>query len=290
MRALLFAVAVVLAQSSTTFYPASDPDKDITAALAAAQTDGKHVILDFGADWCPDCRVLGALFEDASVAPLARDNFHVVRIDVGRRDKNGDVAKKYSATSDDWIPAVVVLDAEGTIVARTDDHVRLTRRTTPAELSDLLRQWAPKRRVADLSSFVERGVRVTLGLDRDRSRRAWLAATFSPLGANTHMYSIDLPADGIDGLGRPTRVEILSGSGLRATGPAVADRPVIDDRIDALGVVLPVYPSGPVTVRIPVELAATTSRASVSVSYMACGLQGCLPPVRDRRIPITVDR
>jgi len=47
--------------SATTFYPASDAPRDIDAAVAAARQDGKYVLLDFGADWCPDCRVLGGL-------------------------------------------------------------------------------------------------------------------------------------------------------------------------------------------------------------------------------------
>src|SRR5215469_13165065 len=72
---------------ATSFYPSSDAARDIDAAVAAARQDGKRVLLDFGADWCPDCRVLGGLFEDASVAPIVSANFHVVRIDVGRRDK-----------------------------------------------------------------------------------------------------------------------------------------------------------------------------------------------------------
>src|SRR6187397_1421987 len=69
-------------------YPPSDSAADIAAALRAAKQDGKHVLLDFGADWCPDCRVLGKLFEDPTVAPVAEASFHVVHIDVGRRDKN----------------------------------------------------------------------------------------------------------------------------------------------------------------------------------------------------------
>ena len=86
--------AAMEAQSgATSFYPASDATHDIEAALAAAARDGKYVLLDFGADWCPDCRVLGGLFEDPIVAPFVRRSFHVVRVDVGRRDKNADLPR-----------------------------------------------------------------------------------------------------------------------------------------------------------------------------------------------------
>ena len=155
----------LMAQSAPALvYPPSDPARDIAAALAAAAKDGKHVLLDFGADWCPDCRVLGAVFEDPAVAPFAAANFHIVHIDVGRRDKNGDVAVKYQATSEEWIPAVVVLDPGGKTVALTDGNVRLTRRTTPEQLLALLKEWAPKKLWVELSSFTERGVGVKLTL------------------------------------------------------------------------------------------------------------------------------
>lgn len=269
-------------------YPPSDPGKDIASALAASAVDGKHVLIDFGADWCPDCRVLGALFEDATVAPVLAANFHVVHVDIGRRDKNADVVAKFHATSDAWIPAVVVLDRAGQPVGVTDDRLRLTRRTTTAELIDVLTQWAPKKSWVALSSFREHGVDVAVTLERDASGRVWLTGRFTPEGSDVHLYSKDLPADGIDGLGRPTLLRIAAGA-MKATGPQVADRLVSGDRIELLNETLPVYPAGPVTMRVPVELPArgASTRVELSVSYMGCGGNGCLPPV-DRRVSVVV--
>src|SRR5690349_5103595 len=183
----------VAAQSQTppVLYPTGDASKEIAGALAAAKKDGKHVLLDFGADWCPDCRVLGALFEDPAVAPVVETNFHVVRVDVGRRDKNGDLVAKYGATSGDWIPAVVVLAPDGSSVAVTNETVRLTRRTTKEELVSVLKSWAPKQRERELAAFVERGVRVALRLERDRSGGQWLAGEFAPVEGETHLYAVD---------------------------------------------------------------------------------------------------
>ncbi len=281
----------LMAQSAPALvYPPSDPARDIAAALAAAAKDGKHVLLDFGADWCPDCRVLGALFEDPSVAPFAAANFHVVHIDVGRRDKNGDLAVKYQATSEEWIPAVVVLDPGGKTVALTDGNVRLTRRTTPEQLLAFLKEWAPKKLWVELSSFTERGVGVKLTLERDSSGDPWLAGTFTPVDPRTHVYGKDVPLDGVNGLGRPTRIELAPGSGARARGAAVADRPIKLDRLEELKTTLPIYPDGAVTLRVPIELTdrRAPSRAEILVSYMACGPMGCLPPVMGRRVEVTL--
>ncbi|MEZ5319075.1 MAG: thioredoxin family protein [Vicinamibacterales bacterium] len=281
------AAGVTLArQQAPLIYPPSDARADIAVALAAAKADGRHVLIDFGADWCPDCRVLARLFEDPSVAPFVAANFHVVHVDVGRRDRNADVVAEWRATSDDWIPAIVVVDPAGRTIARTDDGVRLTRRTTPAELVAHLRAWAPKTRRATLAGFVEHGVRVTVAIDADRSGGLWLAATYAPVTADTHLYATSLPDGGIDGLGRPTRLVLAGLHGLRAIGPVVADRPTMIDRVEALDVALPIYPAGPVTLRVPVVIDRSVSRptADVSVSYMACSPRGCLRPVIDRRM------
>jgi len=273
--------------AKTSFYPSTDAAKDIDAAFAAAAKDGRNVLLDFGADWCPDCRVLGTLFDDASVAPVVDANFHVVRIDVGRRDKNGDLAAKYGATSGDWIPAVVVLDPQRHAIASTDSTVRLTRKTTPADLLALLKQWAPKKTVASLASFSQGGVHVDVTVQHDPARQTWLAATFAPERADAHLYAKDLPAHGIDGLGRPTLFSVVSATGLKVIGDVVADRKVQDDVIEELHLALPVYPKGPVTLRLPVIL-GRSAQAELSVGYMACGDIGCLPPVTDKRLRVVV--
>lgn len=52
-------------------YDASaDAEADVKDALAAAAKDGKPVLVDLGADWCPDCVVLGRLAAKPEVAPL----------------------------------------------------------------------------------------------------------------------------------------------------------------------------------------------------------------------------
>ena len=265
VQAALLASAVgagPITQTPAQFYPAGDAQKQIDLALAAAKKDGRHVLLDFGADWCPDCRVLGNLLEDADVAPFVTASFHVVRIDVGRRDRNGDIATKY-------------------------ETVRLTRRTSRDELLALLRSWAPKTTAYTLGEFVDRGVHVAITLDRDRSGGWWLAGRFVPTAAGTHLYASDLPADGIQGLGRPTRIAV-TGSSIRATGPIVADRAAVADRVEGLGITLPIYPPGDVTLRMPVAILTPRGKAAVVVSYMACGPRGCLAPVSGRRVPIVL--
>lgn len=132
----------------------------------------------------------------------------------------------------------------------------------------------------------ENGVRVDIVVSANANGDGQVVATFTPDKSGFHVYSIDLPADGVQGLGRPTKVAVSGG--LAATGTQQADKQVRHLRPSGVDVDLPVYPDGPVTVTLPVH--RSTAAASVLISYAACSeSQGCLMPVSDKAIPVTLN-
>jgi hypothetical protein len=137
-----------------------------------------------------------------------------------------------------------------------------------------------------LASFTENSVTVTLALELDSAGQVWLAATFTPTDPAFHVYSMDIPRDGVDGLGRPTLLELAPGSRMQAAGPLTASAEATDEDIDGL----PTYPAGPVTLRLPVTLppGAGWVDESVSITYMACGNGSCWPPVIGKIVPVRV--
>jgi hypothetical protein len=137
-----------------------------------------------------------------------------------------------------------------------------------------------------LASFTEYKVTVEIALEMDENGLPWLAATFTP-EEGYHLYSKDIPPEGVEGLGRPTFLELLPGSNLEPAGElteSVAARP--DEDIEGLLV----YPEGPVTLRLPVNLPEGQGwfDEQVSVTFMACKTGACLPPVVDRLVPLRV--
>jgi len=137
---------------------------------------------------------------------------------------------------------------------------------------------------ADLSGRLDDGgVTVVATLTVEPDGTGHVRVTFSPQQPGYHLYSIHLPPGGVNGLGIPTVVKVRGG--LRVTGSPTADMPVSKLRIEELGVALPVYPDGPVTVTVPVRRTGD-GRAEVVVTYGACSLTTCLPPVRDRLITL----
>jgi thioredoxin 1 len=88
---------------------------DLQRALAAAQANSNDVLVVFGANWCPDCRELDKALNGSSHALIA-GRFQVVKVNVGRFDKNLDLANQYGNPIKMGIPAVVVLTADNRIV------------------------------------------------------------------------------------------------------------------------------------------------------------------------------
>jgi len=123
-------------------------------------------------------------------------------------------------------------------------------------------------------AFTEGGVSVWAELT-DREASTSLRVRLSPQ-PGFHVYALDLPPDGIDGLGRPTRVQVASGGAV--TGPARADRSTVLLRPSGLTVDLPVFPAGPVVINVPIRRTGTTP-PTIVVSYAACSPTRCLMPV-----------
>ncbi|MFJ6793167.1 hypothetical protein [Streptomyces sp. NPDC091268] len=137
---------------------------------------------------------------------------------------------------------------------------------------------------AATTSFTENGVTVTLSLSDWHSPRGTLTAVFTPEEKGFHLYSTDLPATGVGGVGRPTAVAVTGA--LRAEGKLTAAGEVRTIRVPGVDAPVPVYPDGPVTTTLPVRRdAAGNGDATVLLGYASCSTEeGCTIPVSDRPV------
>jgi protein disulfide-isomerase len=121
-----------------------DARADIAAAQALAAQEGKLVLLDFGANWCTDCIVLDELYHDPEVAALLAERYVLVTIDVGEFDRNLDVSAEYNDAAGVGIPSLVVLTADGTIIADTHaGEFASARDFVPSDVLQYLGQFNP---------------------------------------------------------------------------------------------------------------------------------------------------
>ncbi len=150
VRSLALCLAFVLAPAAVRgqrlYDPGQDAGKAIDAALAAARADGKLVFVDFGADWCYDCVVLEELFKDSAVATVLRANYHVVRVDVGKFDRNLDISRRYGSPIEGGVPAAAILSPAGKLLVSTRNGALESARSMSAgEIRRLLESWAKLR-------------------------------------------------------------------------------------------------------------------------------------------------
>jgi thiol:disulfide interchange protein len=116
--------------------------QDIRRALAAAGKQHKNVLLDFGGNWCIDCHILENAFHQPRIAPLLNDNYIVVHVDVGKYDKNLDLAKKYHVDLQKGVPSLAVLDSRGKVLYGTSDFER-AHLMSEDDVIQFLYKWKP---------------------------------------------------------------------------------------------------------------------------------------------------
>ena len=98
----------------------ADAKAAIRATLAEAEKVKLPVLVVFGANWCGDCRMLDATFKHGPSAPLIAKSFKVVKVDVGRFDRNVDIAESYRVPLKKGIPAVAMLSPQGKLLYATE--------------------------------------------------------------------------------------------------------------------------------------------------------------------------
>ncbi len=144
-----------------------------------------------------------------------------------------------------------------------------------------------------LIDHTQNGVRVTVDLVGDATSGFALEATFTPEQDSMHMFDEDLPLDGLDGLGRPTRIDLVGGDAI-SRGEVTADLSPTNLIARPAGEPLPTYPDGPVILRLPIEFTQPSGPGadfdlSVSITYMSCDSHGgCKPPVEGLKFDVTV--
>ncbi len=151
--------------------------------------------------------------------------------------------------------------------------------------------WQNRGTSTHLFGFTKNDVAVEIALRSYSSEKLEFLATFTPTREHFHLYSKDLPRDGLAGLGRPTLLELVSPTdGIKLTGALTADQTPHDLTYKTLKISFPVYPEGPVTLSLPFEWTGKTDTVEFSVTYMACSYQTCLAPVIDKHFTVKLPR
>ncbi len=98
---------------------AADARAELNQALAKAQAQQKNVLVVFGANWCGDCLALDKKMSAGALAEHVNKRLVVLKVNVGRFDRNTDLAAQMGVPLKKGIPAVAVLKRDGDVLRAT---------------------------------------------------------------------------------------------------------------------------------------------------------------------------
>jgi thiol-disulfide isomerase/thioredoxin len=146
LAAFMFVIAAVAqAHAADAMYPPVERAKaDVEGALLKAAKSGKRVIVDFGGNWCTDCKVLDINMKKPENAALLDQHFVVVHVNVGDKGitDNFDVAERFGVPLKKGVPALAVLESDGRLVyAQKSGEFESMRSMDPKSVNDFLNRW-----------------------------------------------------------------------------------------------------------------------------------------------------
>jgi thioredoxin 1 len=125
MKILNALLCVFLALAATAadspYNETADARLEIQQALTQAAPANTPVIIVFGANWCGDCKMLDTAMKSGASAPLMARDYKIVKVNVGRFDKNLDVAKSYGVPLEKGIPAVAIISPKNEVLYVTKE-------------------------------------------------------------------------------------------------------------------------------------------------------------------------
>ena len=113
------AVALNANAAAAPYDESANAPAQIQASLQEAKAANKPVLVVFGANWCGDCKVLDMSFKTGPSAPLIQQHFKMVKVNVGKFDRNLDIAEAYGVPLKKGIPAVAILSIDGKVIYAT---------------------------------------------------------------------------------------------------------------------------------------------------------------------------
>lgn len=143
---------------------AADGATLIAAALERARSDRKHLLIEWGGNWCGWCYKLHDMFtKDETVRPLVLEEFELVLLDSGTNrelmEQHGWEDRQFS------YPHLTVLDVAGNVLTNQNtEPLEVGSHHDPAKVAEFLRRWSPER--DDAESLITAALRKAADEDK----------------------------------------------------------------------------------------------------------------------------
>ena len=102
----------------------------------------KQPIVIFGANWCPDARLLEAVIQIPTIMNFLDIRANILKIDVGNYDINTELFKMFDSGIEDGIPRVFIMDREGkNLNLQVNDTMRRARELSTQDIFNYFQEF-----------------------------------------------------------------------------------------------------------------------------------------------------
>lgn len=129
--------------------PIYDPQADakalIAAAIERARLEHKHVLIEWGGNWCGWCYKLHDVFtRNETVLPIVQQEFEFLLVD---SNSNDELMRSYGGRDRHYsYPHLTILDATGQVLTNQNtEPLEEGPQHDPVKVADFLKKWSPER-------------------------------------------------------------------------------------------------------------------------------------------------
>jgi thioredoxin 1 len=143
---------ILLDSDESLIFPHPEPysgmliaDDELKKFIDLSVEQNKQSIIIFGANWCPDARLLEAVMQLKLVKKYLDKHSNILHIDVGDYEINTELFKVFDKNIRDGIPRIFIMDRKGrNINLQDNDTMRKARELSTQDIFDYFQEFINK--------------------------------------------------------------------------------------------------------------------------------------------------
>ncbi len=143
--AFLFSSGLWAQQAVSIYDTQADPAKDLAVALKKAATNGKHIFIKVGGNWCPWCIKFHKFVEEnKALDSLVKANYEMILVNYSQENENIAFLSQYNFPQRFGYPVFLFLDAKGKLLHTQDsEYLEEGKNYSEEKVTRMFRMWSP---------------------------------------------------------------------------------------------------------------------------------------------------
>ena len=140
---------IILDSNESPAVPHPEPYMGVKASILEIQEfiqktieSDKQPIVIFGANWCPDARLLQGVIQLPTVKKFLEKNANILNIDVGNYEMNTELFSFFDKNIQEGIPRIFIMDTKGEVLnLHVNDTMRKARELSTQDIFNYLQEF-----------------------------------------------------------------------------------------------------------------------------------------------------